>query len=422
MRRSVTNRARTVPQPPNAGLIGQPGGRLHLDTPALVLDLPAFKRNLDRMSQAVAGTGVTLRPHAKTHKSAAIARYQMNEGAAGICCAKLGEAEALAREGIGDILLTSPVVGRRAIRRLMSLSQRIPALAVVADDPDNIADLDSAAEANGEILRVLVDLDTGTHRTGALPGEAEALVRQIVASGHLNFAGLQAYGGHLQHLHDPALRAEHTGRQWQAVSALRDRLREEGIVCPVITGGGTGTYDLDIKSGVLTELQVGSYIFMDRDYHAIGGTASERLPFEPALFVYTRVVSRRQKVFVTTDGGVKAFATDGPLPRIHSGAPEGASYILQGDEHGGVILGGTDETASGGPRSDGDVLAMVAAIDALNDDPTIPAPARDIPLGSLIICVVPHCDPTVNLYDWIHCVDGDSLVDIYTVDARGCSQ
>ncbi len=404
----------------NEDLIGVPGGAAQLETPALVLDMPAFRRNVARMMERVAGTGIALRPHAKTHKCAHVAEIQLAAGAQGICVAKLREAEILGQEGIGDILVTSPVVGDRAIRRLMALNARMERLAVVADEADSIATLNAAMEAAGQQLTVLLDLDVGTHRTGALFADAPGLARLIMEAPNLRFGGLQAYGGILQHLHSHALRAERTRGLWEDVRDLVDLLRAQGIPCPVVTGGGTGTHEADIASGVLTELQTGSYIFMDREYGEIEA-GSEDAPFEQALFVYTRVISRRQKVFVTTDAGIKAVATDGPLPSIAGGAPDGARYILQGDEHGGVVLGGTGE-GGGRSRSDEDLMALSDMISSLNADDSAPAPARDIPLGHLIICAAPHCDPTVNLYDHIHCVEDGMVTAIWPVHARGCSQ
>ncbi len=404
--------------PINGDLVGVDGSARHLDTPALVLDLPAFRRNVRRMMDRIAGTSITLRPHAKTHKCAQIARIQIAAGAKGICTAKLAEAEAMAAAGIGDILITSPIVGTRPIRRLMALNARMERLAVVADDPDGIEALAWAAETSGRGLTVLLDLDVGTHRTGALPEDALALATKIAQAPYLTFGGVQAYGGHLQHLHGHETRASETQAMWSHVADVVAGLRGQGIPCPSITGGGTGTHDMDLAAGVLTELQGGSYIFMDREYADL----EEAPAFEQALYVYTRVISRRQKTFVTTDAGVKAFATDGPLPVLATGSFDGGRYILQGDEHGGIVLGGGEERGAGGPPSDAQILGVVRAITAMNEDASVPAPARSVGLGKLVACAVPHCDPTVNLYDHIHVIEYDTLMAIWPVIARGASQ
>ncbi|MGF1454024.1 MAG: alanine racemase [Alphaproteobacteria bacterium] len=403
--------------PVNADLIGIEGSARHLDTPALVLDLPAFRRNVRRMRDRIAGTAVTLRPHAKTHKCAQIAKIQIVAGAQGICTAKLAEAEALAREGLSDILVTSPIVGMRPIRRLMALNARLDRLAVVADDADAIAALTWAAEASGRRLTVFLDLDVGTHRTGALPAEAAALAGLIAEAPFLRFGGVQAYGGHLQHLHGAETRSSETRAMWRVVADVVDHLRENGIPCPTVTGGGTGTHEDDLSAGVLTELQGGSYIFMDREYADLEDAPA----FEQALFVYTRVISRRQKAFVTTDAGIKAFATDGPLPTLATGPFEGARYFLQGDEYGGIVLG-AGKNGAGGARSDAEILSAIRAITAMNMDDTVPAPARSVGLGTLVACAVPHCDPTVNLYDHIHVIEDNCLMAIWPVIARGASQ
>lgn len=405
----------------NADLLGIAGSRQLLDTPALVLDLDAFERNMALMMSACREGGVRLRPHAKTHKSVEIAKRQIAAGAIGICCAKLGEAEAMAEGGIDDILITSPVVGPRALRRLGILAGKVSQLAVVVDDREALDGIEAAMAASGQRLSVFVDLDVGLHRTGIHLRQAEDLVRAIADSPRLIFGGLQAYQGHLQHIHNRTLRADENAALWRDVGALRDRLVRAGIPCPTITGGGTGTFDLDIEAGVLTELQGGSYIFMDREYGAIEGDKGGALPFETALYVYTRVISRNQKVFVTTDAGTKSFATDGPLPAIIAGAPMGSGYMHQGDEQGAVVFSGTDGMARG-PRTDEEILATVKTITALREDEQVPNQGGGVPLGSLVVCSVPHCDPTVNLYDHIHCVRGETLEAIWAVEARGRSQ
>ena len=245
-------------------MIGQPGSRERLNTPALIVDLDALEANIAAMAAFGREAGIALRPHAKTHKSADIGRMQVAAGAVGLCCAKLGEAEALAAEGIGSILLTSPVVAAPAIARLVALAERID-LAVVADHPDAVAAL--AAANTGRPIRVLVDIDPGIHRTGvASATDAVALARQIADAPQLSYGGVQFYCGSLQHIPAFADRraavAERTAYLQTVIAALTDA----GLAPPVVTGGGTGTHRIDAELGVLTELQVGSYVFMDREY------------------------------------------------------------------------------------------------------------------------------------------------------------
>lgn len=374
------------PQELNAPLIGVPGGRARLATPALVLDRAAFEANLARMAQEAVRTGVKLRPHAKTHKCAEIGRKQLQAGAVGLCTAKLGEAEALADQGLGALLVTSPVVTDGGIARLVALNARIPELTAVVDNAQTAALLDAAARAAGKPLTVLVDLDIGLHRTGVAPGEAAvALALQVAEAKGLRFAGLQAYAGHLMHVPDYAERRAKSHEGLRAMQSVREALAARGVACRVMTGGGTGTWNIDTQAGVLTDIQVGSYVFMDKQYAEVKEEDGRPLAFATALFVQTTVISATMPGLVTTDAGLKSFATEAGPPLLASGAPEGASYFFFGDEQGGVL-------GAGGLKV-GDVLA----------------------------CSVPHCDPTVNLHDVIHVVDGDTLVAIWPVDARGRS-
>ncbi len=372
------------------GLIGKPGSAKDIPTPALVLDLDAFERNLARMAKHCASQGLGLRPHAKTHKSAEIAKRQMMAGAVGVCCAKLGEAEALAARGVDRILLTSPLATKGAVARATELNDVMEELIFTVDHPDGASDLNEAALAAGKPFRVLIDLDPGLHRTGiGLNQGFDALALQIKRSEGLRFCGIQGYAGHLMHEADVEKRRTQSLEVMDMLRDAKTRAEAIGLSCNIVTGGGTGTYDIDPGAGVLTDLQGGSYIFMDREYAEVP-TADGHFPFEPALFVQTSVISVNTPGLVTTDAGFKSFATDAEAPLIHSGAPEGAGYFFFGDEQGGILLA-----------------------DAEKDH---------LPRGSVLTCVVPHCDPTVNLYDWYHVVQGDTLVDLWPIDARGASQ
>ncbi|MEQ9144042.1 MAG: DSD1 family PLP-dependent enzyme [Parvibaculaceae bacterium] len=375
----------------NEKLVGTPGSRARMATPALVIDLPAFEANLSKMAAHCAASGLTLRPHAKTHKCAEIARRQIAAGAVGICCAKLGEAEALGAEGIGSILLTSPVVTPFAIERLMALNAALDDLIVAVDNPENAATLSEAGEQAGKPLQVVMDLDIGLHRTGIRPGDdALALARQIEESPYLRFKGLQAYGGHLMHIEGFAERREKSLAAMAELAAMRDRLAADGIACEILTGGGTGTFDIDPEAQVLTELQGGSYIFMDKQYNDVGGRDGTSLAdaFQTSLFVQMSVVSNNTPKLATTDAGFKSFSTDADPPVLADGAPEDASFFFFGDEQGGVLLSSANEKLA---------------------------------LGTVLTAVTPHCDPTVNLYDAYHVVEGDRLVAIWPIEARGKS-
>jgi len=372
----------------NDPLIGVAGGRARLQTPALLIDMDAFERNVARMVAHAKKAGIGLRPHAKTNKCSEIARRQIASGANGICCAKLGEAEALAAAGIDSILLTSPVVTEGGIARVMALNARMRELIIVCDNAAVAARLDAAAQAGGKPLSVLVDVDPGMSRTGIRFADAPALVEQVVASRGLSFAGLQCYAGQAQHMESPNERRSATLEVMSQLGALRDTLAKAGHKPKIVSGGGTGTFDIDPEAHVLTELQVGSYIFMDKQYNEVWEKPGERVPFETSLYVQTTVVSANRPGLATTDAGFKSFATDAGPPMLASGAPEGAAYFFFGDEQGGIAY----------PR-DGAALKP----------------------GDVVTCVVPHCDPTVNLYDVYHCVRGDTLEAIWPIEARGRS-
>ena len=373
----------------NTDLIGVPGGRALLQTPALVIDLDAMERNIAAMASHAQKNNIALRPHAKTHKCSEIAKRQIAAGALGICCAKLGEAEALADAGIDSIMITSPVVTERGIARVMALNAKIGELRITCDNAAVAARLEAAAETSERKLRVVVDIDPGLGRTGVRSGDgAIALVEQVARSAHLEFAGLQCYAGQVQHMESPNERRGKSLDVMKELTGLRDQLRAKGISPALLSGGGTGTFDIDPDAKTLTELQVGSYVFMDKQYNDVWEKPGERVPFEPSLFVQTTVISANRDGLATTDAGFKAFATDAGSPAIFSGAPQGASYFFFGDEQGGVLYQPGD---------------------------------KKLRVGDVITCIVPHCDPTVNLYDRYHCVRADKLEAIWDIEARGRS-
>jgi len=372
---------------PNAKFIGVKGGRRQLSTPALLLDLDVLERNIATMAAHAKKAGINLRPHSKGGKSIEIARRQVAAGAIGICCATLGEAEALAAGGIENLLITSPVVTPAMIDRLMALNGRSRGLLVVADNPDNVEALAQAGAATGQSLALVVEFDVGQGRTGTTSVEAAAaLARRIKASAHLRYAGVQAYYGHLQHIQAHADRKAAAATQMARVKALLDHLKADGLSPAIVTGGGTGTFDIDPDGHVYTEVQAGSYPFMDREYLEIAMTAGGSSPFAAALFVQTSVVSANREGLAIVNAGYKSFATEGGPPVVTRPELANASYRLMGDEHGGV------------------------AYDAKS--------AR-LAIGDVVEFLTPHCDPTINLYDRYHCVRGDMLVEIWPVDARG---
>lgn len=372
----------------NEDLVGKPGSRNQIATPALVLDLDAFERNLAKMADHCKRNGLGLRPHSKTHKCIEIAKAQIAAGAVGQCCAKLGEAEAMGAGGVQSLIVTSPVVTPRGIARAMTLNAVIDDLMLTVDNPENATALSAAAKAAGKPLKVLVDLDPGLHRTGIAPGEPVlALAKQIHADDNLILRGLQCYAGQVMHIEEFGERREQSLKAMKLLGETRDAFKAAGLPCDILSGGGTGSFDIDPEARVLTELQGGSYIFMDKQYNDVKAPNGGAAPFETSLFVQMSVVSNNTPKLATTDAGFKAFSTDAEPPVLLAGAPEGSAYFFFGDEQGGVLL----------------------------------PPDVKLPLGATLTAITPHCDPTVNLYDAYHVVRGDTLVAIWPIEARGKS-
>ncbi len=329
-----------------------------------MLDGAALDRNLRAMQARCDAAGLGLRAHGKMHKCSTLAERQMALGAVGVCAQTIGEAEAFAGHGIGDILITAPMAPQSAARAA-ALCERTR-LAVTADAPLLIEALGAAARAVGATVGVVVDVDLGQHRTGCTPDEALSLARRITQTEGVRYDGVQAYVGHLQHMADLHERKAENDRATQALAALVRRLAEADLSPRLITGGGTGTHAYDLEGSVFTEIQAGSYAVMDAEYAACGAPDGGAWPFEPAMFVAATVVSARQPSHATIDAGLKALSTDGTPPRIVAGAPQGSRFRFLGDEHGAVIP---------------------------------PSPDGMPKLGDIVWLQPGHCDPTVNLYD-----------------------
>ena len=371
-------------------LIGQQGSRRSLNTPALVLDIEMLDRNIAEMASFAKAHNVKLRPHSKTHKSADIARRQMEAGALGVCCAKLGEAEALGEAGVQSLHITSPVVTPQAIERLIKLNGEVSDLMVVVDHPANVEALATAAAKAGKPLAVIVDIDPGIHRTGvATPEGVVELVQQVVKHKSLKYAGVQFYCGRHQHIVDFKERKASIEERTEYLKGILAMLEAAKLRPAIVTGSGTGTHFIDAKLGVFTELQVGSYVFMDHDYNVCDLRGLDKPTFEQALQIDARVVSANKAGMATVDAGLKAMATEKGPPVILKGAVEGSTTRFSGDEH----------------------LAVIAP-----EGKAAPA------LAEQVILTPPHCDPTVNLYESYHVVKGDTLVDIWPVTGRGRSR
>ncbi|MES1163676.1 MAG: alanine racemase, partial [Rhizobacter sp.] len=298
-----------------------------IDTPALVIDLDAMERNCAAMAAFAAACGLRLRPHAKMHKSGAIAQLQMQAGAVGVCVQKVGEAEALADAGVPDIYISNEVVDAAKLARVAALAGRVT-VAIAVDSRPGIDRLAAALKAAGTGLDVFVEIDVGQGRCGVAPAAAGALAHQVVSHG-LRFAGLQAYHGRAQHLRAAAEREAAIRHAVTLVRAAQASITSAGMHCPLVTGAGSGSFAHEAASGVYGELQCGSYLFMDRDY--ADNEATPNAPrFEHALFVKSQVMSVGASHAVV-DAGHKAHAIDSGLPRVWQ---RELAFSNGGDEHG----------------------------------------------------------------------------------------
>ncbi|MDQ2766595.1 MAG: DSD1 family PLP-dependent enzyme [Gemmatimonadota bacterium] len=346
-----------------------------------------MERNLAAMAAFARSHGVRLRPHAKMHKSAAIARAQIAAGAVGVCAQKVSEAEVLADAGIADIFISNEVIDEAKLTRVAALAGRIT-LAIAVDSMLGVDRLAEACKAAGSAPNVFVEIDVGQGRCGVAPAGAGALAQHVESRG-LRFAGLQAYQGGAQHLRGAAEREAVVRGVATLVRVAQMSITSAGITCALVTGGGTGTFVFEATSGVCDELQVGSYLFMDGDY--ADNEPVEHAPrFEHALFVKSQVMSRSTS-HVVVDAGLKAYAIDSGLPRAWGRELE---MINHGDEHG--IL-----------------------------KPSGHGSAVDLPLLGETVWLVPgHCDPTVNLHDAFVAVRGGLELGVvealWPVDTRGC--
>jgi len=368
----------------------RPGASRHdLPTPALIVELDIMEANILKMVSHVKAAGRALRPHAKTHKCPEIAKRLIQAGAVGACAAKISEAVALSDGGVGGLLITGAIIGKAKINQALDLCAKRPETILCVDDAANAAELNSAAEARGLRLNVAIDLWVG-RRTGIQPGEPALALAQYLDSRckRLKFAGLQAYAGHAAHTKGFGERKKVSLEAMSGAIETRRRIEQAGIPCRWVSGGSTGTYNIDTAIDGLTELQPGSFLFMDIDYQRIGGLQNNSVydDFAPSLFVVATVVSRPTSDLAIVDAGFKAFATDRGYGAVARGN-EALTYRFAGDEHGALELKG-----------------------------------NTVKLGQRLEFLVPHCDPTVNLYDTLYAVRGERVEGVWPIAARGKSQ
>jgi 3-hydroxy-D-aspartate aldolase len=373
------------------GEVVKPGiAKADLDTPALCVDLDAFEQNVATMQAAVKKFGIATRPHAKTHKCAAIAKYQMKTGSIGICCAKLSEAEALAANGLDKILMTTGNLPKAKIRRAMQLRKKHSNFIQAVDYAPNARDLDAAAKEARVVADVVIDVAVGS-RTGipAGPGVLE-LAQLIDTLPNLKLRGMLSYDGGVQHAKGFENRKARALKTIEANTESYEMMKKAGLNTEIYSGGGTGTYNIYHVIPGFSDVQVGSYIFMDLQYSAIGSASGDEVysDFAPSLTVLTTVVNNRFPDRLTADAGTKALTTNTPAPKV-IGEP-GMSYSPSSDEFGGIRFNSP--------------------------------PSKEYQIGDRLELLVSHCDPVVNLYDQMYGIRKDRVEVIWPIVARGKSQ
>ena len=358
-----------------------------IQTPCLIIDLDRFEHNLKRMARAIKPYSVRLRAHAKMHKSVDVARQQMAlGGASGICCQKVSEAEVFANAGIADILVTNQVCDPLKIARLVRMAASGCRISVCVDDAANIQRLSEEAVKQGTTLHCLVELNCGANRCGVGSlDQVKTLAAAIAAADGLNFDGLQAYHGSIQHEQAYSQRKHTLDGVIKTVKQCVQALDGAGLPCRVVSGGGTGSFPLEAASGIYTEIQCGSYAFMDADYGRIQNQNQNRLDqdeWQNALFLLTSVMSTAIPGQAVCDAGLKVQSVDSGLPVVFG--RDDVVYTACSDEHG--------------------VISDEQNILAINDK----------------LRLVPgHCDPTCNLHDWYVCVRDGVVEAVWPVSARG---
>ena len=361
-----------------------------LDTPSLCLDLDALEANIGHMQTTVERNGIASRPHAKTHKCPTLAKMQLQNGSVGICTAKVSEAEVMFQHGIGPIMMTTTNVTATKIKRAMALREANPEFIQATDSEQNARLLSEAAGAKGLTADVVIDIDPGGHRTGITPGQpALALAQLIDRLPGLRLRGLLCYDGGSQHVKGFAARRLQTLERLIAATETFDLFNRNGLSTEIFSGGGTGSYNIDHETRGLTDIQVGSYVFMDAQYMDIGGKDNDAqyADFEPALTVLTTVLNDQYPGRCTTDAGAKACTINRPWARVKG--ETGMNYSSGSDEFGTLRY----------------------------DD----NPSRTYRVGDKIELIVSHCDPVVNLYDSLYAIRGERVEAIWPISARGMS-
>jgi D-serine deaminase-like pyridoxal phosphate-dependent protein len=368
----------------------EPGiSKWELDTPALCVDLDKMEQNIATMQATLKRNGIGSRPHTKTHKCAAIARYQMATGSIGICTAKVSEAEAMLEHGVEKILMTTSNPTPSKIRRAMRIRKFCPTFIQAVDEEQNARDLSAAAKEAGVVADVVIDVAVGT-RSGIPPGEgAVALAKLVDKLPNLKLRGMLSYDGGAQHVKGFAARKERAQTGMEKNVETFEMMKKAGLNMEIFSGGGTGTYSVQHLTPGFTDVQVGSYLFMDMQYLAIGSEDGDPVykDFAPSLTVLTTILNNRFPGRLTADAGSKAMTLNKPNPGV-IGEP-GMDYNAGSDEFGAIRF----ETAT-----------------------------KNYKIGDKLELIVSHCDPVVNEYDLIYGTRSDRVEVVWPITGRGHSQ
>lgn len=360
-----------------------------LDSPALCVDLDKMSQNIQAVHTTLQGTGVGVRPHIKTHKCPAIAKMQIAAGAVGVCAAKISESEVMLTNGINDVLMTGVNVTIPKIEKAMALRKKYNGFIQAVDNPQNAQDLQDAAKAAGIIADVVVDIDV-IKRSGVIAGKpALALAQMVDKMPNLRFRGILAYDGGVQHVKGFQNRKTKAIKNFEPVVATYEKMKASGLNMEIFSGGGTGTYNMMSNFPGFTDVQVGSYLFMDRQYMVIGGANNENEfdDFVPSLTVMTTIINTNHPGRLITDSGAKSLTINRPKAMV-IGEP-GFIYSAGSDEYGTITF-----KESSGSYKVGDKLEVI----------------------------IPHCDPVVNLYDVMYGIRNDKVESVIPILARGKSQ
>ncbi|OGT30783.1 MAG: metal-activated pyridoxal enzyme [Gammaproteobacteria bacterium RIFCSPHIGHO2_12_FULL_35_23] len=366
--------------------------KFSLDTPCLILDKSLLLKNLSMMQKEAASKNKQVRPHIKTHKCTQLAKLQINQGATGVSAAKLGEVEQLVATGISGLLITSPIVSKIKIDRLIKCLKIDSTIMLIVDSHDNALQLNQAAKEANLAINVLVDIDPGVGRTGVPYDKALDLGAFINHQTHLKLKGIQCYAGNLQHIKDYETRNKSSTEVMSKAASVVKTLKQHNLPCEILTGSGTGTYEIDCNIPEITEIQPGSYAVMDMEYYAIGTKkdVNHFNTFLPAMTMLVSVISANHSTHVTVDAGTKSLYFD-PITKPKIISHPGLEYHWGGfgDEHGKIIA----QTTTKLPK-----------------------------IGETIELIVPHCDPTINLFDKFYIVENNQVIDEWPIDMRGKSQ